>query len=123
MAGLLDALRRRRTRPPRGFPAAGLDLYDSEDGELFALGHVSAERMAAAVAAYMRHTQYAPDAVVDDPLAVLDGGADRVRATIRRGYAVFDLRPVGFCEFSAKLFVEPTTTGAWPITYWPGEYG
>ena len=32
MAGLLDALRRRRTRPPRGFPAAGLDLYDDPKG-------------------------------------------------------------------------------------------
>ncbi|WP_219517512.1 hypothetical protein [Nonomuraea ceibae] len=123
MIGLLNALLRRRNRPPRGFPAAGLDLYDSEDGDLVALGHVSADRMTAAVAEYIQHTRYAPNAVVDDPLAVLAGGADRVRATVCYGYATFDLNPAGFSEFSAVLFVKPGTKGAWPITYWPGEDG
>ncbi|MDP4501098.1 hypothetical protein [Nonomuraea turcica] len=124
ITGLLVAWQRRRTRPPKGFPAAGLDLYDSEDDDhLYVLGHVSPERMTKAVAEYMQHIHYAPGTVVDDPLAHLDGGAERVRATICHGYATFDLRPVGFCEFSARLFVEPRTRGAWPITYWPGEFG
>jgi hypothetical protein len=115
LGSLRAAWRRRSTRPPRGFPTAGLDLYDAEeDDNLFVLGHVSADRMTAAVAGWIRHIRFAPDAVVDDPLAILDGGAARVRATIRQGYATFDLRPVGFCEFSARL---------WPITYWPGEFG
>ncbi|MEV1003365.1 hypothetical protein [Nonomuraea sp. NPDC050202] len=122
--GALSAGNRRQPRPPRGFPAAGLDLYDSEDHDhLYVLGHVSPDRMTRAVAEYMRHIHFAPDAVVDDPLAILAGGAARVRATIRQGYATFDLRPVGFCEFSARLFVDPKTPSAWPITYWPGEFG
>ncbi|WP_188186813.1 hypothetical protein [Nonomuraea sp. SYSU D8015] len=121
---LLTVWRRQRTRPPRGFPAAGLNLYDSEnDDHLYVLGHVSADQMTAAVAEYIRHIHFAPDAVVDDPLATLAGGAERVRATIRHGYATFDLRRVGFSEFSARLFVDPKTPGAWPITYWPGEFG
>ncbi|TDD22332.1 hypothetical protein [Nonomuraea diastatica] len=122
--GLLATWHRRRNRPPKGFPAAGLDLYDSEDHDhLYVLGHVSSERMTAAVAEYIRHIHFPPDAVVNDPLTVLDGGANRVRATIRQGYATFDLRRVGWYEFSARLFVEPGTRGAWPITYWPGEFG
>ncbi|WP_166427814.1 hypothetical protein, partial [Nonomuraea mesophila] len=100
-----------------------LDLYDSEDDHLYVLGHVSSERMTAAVAEYIRHIHFPPNTLVDNPLSVLDGGADRVRATIRHTYATFDLRRVGFCEFSARLFVQPETKGAWPITYWPGEFG
>jgi len=122
--GLLAAWHRRRNRPPRGFPAAGLDLYDSEeDDHLYVLGHVSRARMTAAVAEYMQHIRYAPGAVVDDPLAHLDGGADRVRRSIRHGYATFNVRPVGFSEFSSRLFVDPESKGALPITYWPGEFG
>lgn len=108
---------------PEGFPAAGLQVYDSEDGDLFAFGHVGPDEMTAAVAEWIRHTQFAADAVVNDPLAILDGGADRVRATIRHGYATYDPRPTGFSEFTAKLFVDPETVGALPITYWPGEFG
>lgn len=108
---------------PEGFPAAGVQVYDSEDGDLFAFGHVSADEMTAAVADYIRHIHFAPNAIVDDPLAVLDGGADRVRATIRHGHATYDPHPAGLSEFTAKLFVDQETAGALPITYWPGEFG
>ncbi|MCF6467439.1 hypothetical protein FAF44_03290 [Nonomuraea sp. MG754425] len=110
-------------RLPPGFPAQGLQLYDSaEDDNLFALGHISADRMTAAVADWIRHIRFAPDAVVDDPLATLDGGAERVRGTIQHLYAIFDIKDVGVCAFSIRL-VAPETEGACPITYWPGEFG
>ncbi|MFD0480813.1 hypothetical protein ACFQ0B_81320 [Nonomuraea thailandensis] len=109
------------TDPPPGFPAAGLNIYDGEDCEsLFTFGHVDVERMAEAVADYVRHTQFAPDVMVKDPLASLIGGAARVRAGIIHGYALFDPRPIGFCAFSVKLLVPPSTPHAWPITYWEG---
>ncbi|MEU7857879.1 hypothetical protein [Nonomuraea sp. NPDC049141] len=109
---------------PEGFPAHGLQVYDAEEDDyLFTFGHVTPDQMTAAVAEYIRHIHFPPDAVVDDPLATLVGGAERVRATICYGYATYDPRPTGFCSFSADLFVDPTTEGALPITYWPGEFG
>lgn len=109
---------------PEGFPAQGLQLYDAEDDDyLFASGHVSADRMTAAVADWIRHIHFAPNAVVDDPLAALDGGAERVRATIQLGYATFNVSRASVGAFSWRLFVDPETEGARPITYWPGEFG
>lgn len=109
---------------PEGFPAAGLQVYDAaEDDSLFAFGHVSLDQMTAAVAEWIRHIRFAPDAVVDNPLAVLDGGADRVRETIRQGYATYDPRPTGGGAFTAKMFVDQDAEGAVPITHWPGEFG
>lgn len=109
------------TDPPDGFPAAGLELYDGEDdSSLFTFGHVDVERMVEAVADYVRHTQFAPDAMVKDPLASLIGGVGRVRSTITHGYALWDPRPIGCGDFSAKLLVAPSTPHAWPITYWEG---
>jgi hypothetical protein len=109
---------------PAGFPAQGLQLYDAEDGDnLFTFGHVSPERMTAAVAEYVRHIHYAPDVQVADPLAILKGGAERVRATIQHGYATYDPHPSGFCAFTAQMLVDPGTECALPITYWPGEDG
>ncbi|WP_327591380.1 hypothetical protein OHA25_60635 (plasmid) [Nonomuraea sp. NBC_00507] len=107
--------------PPQGFESQGLHLYDSEDGaSLFTFGHVSTERMVAAVADYVRGTQFGPGAVVKDPLASLVGGAERVRLSICYGYATYDPAPCGFGEFSAELFVDPCSDGAVPITYWKG---
>ncbi|MEV4078913.1 hypothetical protein AB0J43_01300 [Nonomuraea fuscirosea] len=109
---------------PPGFPTQGLQIYDAEwDDSLFTFGHVSPDRMTAAVADWIRHIHYAEDAVVDDPLAMLDGGAERVRATIVHTYVTYDPRPSGVCAFSTRKFVGPGIEGARPITYWPGEDG
>ncbi|MEW1842656.1 hypothetical protein AB0392_32330 [Nonomuraea angiospora] len=109
---------------PPGFPTQGLQLYDAaEEDYLFTFGHVSPERMTAAVSDWIRHIHYAEEAVVEDPLAILAGGGERVRATIQHTYATYDPRPSGVCAFSARKFVDPDTEGAVPITYWPGEDG